>query len=56
MSGEIVLELNIVVGLFSIFINKNSLEVVSEKACVGGQVKLEISEEEKEEAETCYLC
>lgn len=48
MSSEIVLKLNIVVLLPSMFINKHSLEVISEKACVGCQVKFELSENEKE--------
>lgn len=42
MSSEIVLKLNIIVLLRPMFINKHSLEVVREKVCVGGQVKLEI--------------
>lgn len=44
MSLEIVLKLNIKVLLPPMFVNKHSLEVLSEKVCVGGQVKLEISE------------
>lgn len=43
VSREIVLNLNIVVIFFSIFIDKHSLEVVREKASVGSQVKFEIS-------------
>lgn len=48
MSSEIVLKLNIVVLLPSMFINKHSLEVVSEKTRVGRQVKFEMSEVKKE--------
>lgn len=47
MSCEIVLKLHIVVLLLPMFINKHSLEVVSEKAGVGGQIKFEMSEIEK---------
>lgn len=43
MSGKVILELNIVVVFSPIFINKHSLEVVSEKVCVGRQIKPEIS-------------
>lgn len=47
MSSEIVLKMNIVVFLASMFINKHRFKVVSENVCVGGQVKLEISEKDK---------
>lgn len=43
MSGEIVLKLNIKVLLFSVFVDKHSLEVVAEEVCVGCQVKLKMS-------------
>lgn len=55
MSCEKVLKLNIVVLLPPMFINKHSFKVVSEKVRVGGQVKLEVSEVEKEKMETRYL-
>lgn len=48
MSSEKVLELNIIVLLPSIFINKHSLKVVSEKASVGSQVEFEIPENDKQ--------
>lgn len=48
MSGEIVLKLNIEVILPPTFIDKHSFEVVREKARVGGQVKLKLSEEVEE--------
>lgn len=47
MSSKIVLKLNIIVLLLSMFINEHSFEVVSEKVCVGGQVKFEIPDTEK---------
>lgn len=43
MSSEIVLKLNVVVLLFSVFVNKHSLEIIAEEVCVGCQVKLEMS-------------
>ena len=43
MSSEIVLKLNIIALLLPILIDKHSFEAVSEKARVGGQVKLEMS-------------
>lgn len=42
---EVVLTLKVEVFLSSEFIDKHSLEVVSEKVCVGGQVQLEMSGE-----------
>lgn len=48
MSGEIVLKLNIKVILLPMLIDKHSFEVVREKARVGGQVKLKMSEEVEE--------
>ena len=49
MSSEIVLKLNIIALLLPILIDKHSFEAVSEKARVGGQVKLEMSEDRKRE-------
>lgn len=43
MSSEIVLKLNVIVLLFSMFVNKYSLEVFAEKVRVGCQVKLKMS-------------
>lgn len=43
MSSEIVLKLNVIVLLFSMFVNKHSLEVFAEEARVGCQVKLKMS-------------
>lgn len=54
MPSEVVLKLDIVVLLLSVFIDKHSFEVVSEKACVGGQIKLELSEDQKEK-KTIYV-
>lgn len=42
MSSEIVLELDIIVLLFSIFIKKHNLKVLREQVCVSRQVELEI--------------
>lgn len=43
MSSEIVLKLNVIVLLFSMFVNKHSLEVFAEEVRVGCQVKLKMS-------------
>lgn len=48
MSTEIVLKLDIVVLLFSMFIHKHCLEVVTKEARVGRQVKLKMSKVKKE--------
>lgn len=48
MSTEIVLKLDIVVLLFSMFIHKHCLEVVTEEARVSRQVKLKMSKVKKE--------
>ncbi len=52
MSCEIVLKLNIVVLLPPVFIDKHGFKVVSEKVRVGGQVKLEMSADQKEKMGT----
>lgn len=43
MSSEVVLKLNVVVLLFSMFVDKHSLEVIAEEPRVGCQVKLKMS-------------
>lgn len=43
MASEIVLEVNIIIFLHPVCVNKHSLEVVREKVCVCGQVKFEMS-------------
>lgn len=47
MSSEIVLKLNVIVFLFSVFIDKNSFEVITEEVRVGCQVKLKMSKRKK---------
>lgn len=44
MSNKIVLQLNIVVLLPAVFINKHGFEIFSEKVRVGGQIKFEMPE------------
>lgn len=55
MSSEIVLKMNIVLFLPPMFINKHSFKVLSEKVCVRGQVKLEISKKERKKTKLIYI-
>lgn len=55
MSSEIVMKLNVIVLLPPMFINEHSFEVVREKFCVGGQIKLEIPGVEKKRVK-CNVC